>query len=272
MKDSLYVEFGVCRLAYDVAGNGPLVICVPGMGDLRSEYRFLVPRLVAAGYRVVTMDVRGHGDTSAYWDDYSVAGVGSDILALVRDMESGPAVIIGTSMAAGAAVWAAYESPQAIRGMVLIGPAVRGEVKGVYRLLMGVLFMRPWGPAAWRTYYSRLYPRYKPEDFENHAAAIEANLKEPGRMRALRRMILASKRASENRLSQVKAPVLVLMGSLDSDFSDAAAEADRVAGALKGESHLIADSGHYPHIDKIDDVVPLVLPFLERVTEKEAVA
>lgn len=49
------------RIAYDVAGAGPLVICAPGMGDLRSVYRFLAPELVHAGYRVATMDLRGRG-------------------------------------------------------------------------------------------------------------------------------------------------------------------------------------------------------------------
>ena len=35
------------------------------MGDLRSVYRFLAPELVGAGYRVATMDLRGHGDSDA---------------------------------------------------------------------------------------------------------------------------------------------------------------------------------------------------------------
>ena len=40
------------RIGYDVAGEGPLVVLVPGMGDLRAGYRFLAPALRAAGYRV----------------------------------------------------------------------------------------------------------------------------------------------------------------------------------------------------------------------------
>jgi pimeloyl-ACP methyl ester carboxylesterase len=52
--------------------------------DWRQEYRFLVPQLVDAGYRVVTMDVRGHGESSVSWPDYSVAGIGADALALIR--------------------------------------------------------------------------------------------------------------------------------------------------------------------------------------------
>lgn len=56
-------------LAYSDEGTGPLVIAVPGMGDLRSSYRFLTPKLAAAGYRVVSLDVRGHGESSVAWKD-----------------------------------------------------------------------------------------------------------------------------------------------------------------------------------------------------------
>ena len=38
------------RVAYEVSGEGPLVVAVPGMGDLRSTYRYLVPG--AAGGRI----------------------------------------------------------------------------------------------------------------------------------------------------------------------------------------------------------------------------
>jgi hypothetical protein len=40
------------RIGYDIAGEGPLVILVPGMGDLRAGYRFLAPALREAHYRV----------------------------------------------------------------------------------------------------------------------------------------------------------------------------------------------------------------------------
>src|SRR5512143_3400746 len=109
-----YLDHQNGQLAYDDTGHGPLVICVPSMGDLRSEYRFLVPQLVAAGYRAISLDVRGHGETSIHWLDFSVAGVGSDILALIRQLNAGPAIVIGASMAAGAGVWAAAEAPELI--------------------------------------------------------------------------------------------------------------------------------------------------------------
>src|SRR5205085_11910127 len=112
LMNTQYLTVSAGTLAYDDQGTGPLVLCVPGLGDLRQEYRFLAPRLVEAGYRVVTMDIRGHGETSAKWPDYTVGAIGSDMLALIKHLNAGPALIVGTSMAAGAAGWAAAENPE----------------------------------------------------------------------------------------------------------------------------------------------------------------
>jgi pimeloyl-ACP methyl ester carboxylesterase len=258
-----YLELEHGKIAYDDSGSGPLVVGVPSMGDLRDEYRFLIPQLVNAGYRVVNMDVRGMGETSVEWDDYTVAGVGADIVALIRDLEVGPAIVIGTSMAAGAAVWAAAEAPELVRGMVLVGPFVRGEGTWFSNLLYSTLFTRPWGATMWLKYFSTLYPTRKPEDFAEYTSVLKANLTQPGRLESLVEMIRASKRASEERIPQVDKPVLVLMGSKDPDFKDTEAEAKWVADNLKGTYTMIEGAGHYPHAEMPEITAPLMLEFMK---------
>jgi pimeloyl-ACP methyl ester carboxylesterase len=251
------------RLAYDDAGSGPLVICVPSMGDVRGEYRFLAPQLVAAGYRAISLDVRGHGESSTDWSDFSVAAIGSDILALLRHLNAEAAFVIGTSMAAGAAVWAAAEAPDLIRGLVLIDPFVRGGGDLASRLMYGALFARPWGPSMWLKYYATLYPTRKPADFAEYSTALRANLTAPGRMEALHHMLAASKLASEQRLPRVTAPVTVLMGSKDRDFKDPEAEAKWVANSLRGTYQMIENAGHYPHAEMPDIAGPIILAALK---------
>lgn len=250
------------EISYDDSGSGPLVVCIPSIGDLRTEYRFLSPQLVQAGYRVIQMDLRGLGESSTDWDDLSVAAVGSDILALIHTLEAGPAVIIGTSMAAGAAVWAAAEESQSISGLVLIGPAVHGEVSTANQLLYRALFARPWGPSVWVRYYNSLYPTHKSDDFEQYTKALLNNLREPGRIHTALDSMLAPKSASEERLSQVTAPTKVIMGSKDPDFKDPTAEARWVAEQLNAQYHIVQGAGHYPHAEMPDITGELVLEFL----------
>jgi pimeloyl-ACP methyl ester carboxylesterase len=250
-------------IAYDDQGQGPLVICVPSLGDVRGEYRFLIPQLVSAGYRVASMDVRGMGETSVAWEDYSIVGVGKDILALVLELNAGPAVIVGTSMAAGAAIWAAAEKPELIRGMILVGPFVRGDRNRSLEVLFSLMLARPWGPSMWRKYYASLYPTCKPADFVQYTSALVENLKQPGRMESLGKMLKTGKRASEERISSIHQPSLILMGSKDPDFKRPESEAQWISEHLKSEYAMIENAGHYPHAEMPDVAGPMILEFIQ---------
>ena len=71
--------------------------------------------------------LRGHGESTAGFTDYSLPAVGRDILALAHHLGSGPVSIIGTSKAGAAAVWAAAQEPDAIDHLVLVSALVRAH-------------------------------------------------------------------------------------------------------------------------------------------------
>ena len=194
------------RIAYEVVGTGPLVVAVPGMGDLRSSYRVLAPALVEAGYRVATMDLRGHGESDTTFEAYDGAAAGSDIVALVDALDDGPAVIIGNSMSAGSAVSAAADRPDLVAGLVLTGPFVRDASVGrVAELSFRLALMRPWGPRAWNAWYARLFTGRRPDDLDRHRAHIRENLTQPGRWDAFIRTTHTSHAYAEARLGDVMA-------------------------------------------------------------------
>ena len=94
------------------------------------------------------MDQSGIGDSSVSWPDYSVAGVGSDIVALTRHLSAGPAVVIGDSSGGGAAVWAAAEAPDLVAGVVLVDAFVRdfpSTKNSILSLLYPLVFAGPMG-------------------------------------------------------------------------------------------------------------------------------
>ncbi len=254
------------RIGYELAGEGPLVVCVPGMGDLRSVYRFLAPGLVEAGYRVAAMDLRGHGDSDATFSTYDDAAAGADLIALVREL-GGPAVLVGNSMGAGAAAWAAAEAPELVAGLVLIGPFVRDvPVGALARLAFRAALVRPWGRAVWSAYYPRLYPGRPPADLGEHRARIRESLRRPGRWRAFAAATRTSHAPVEARLAEVRAPALVVMGERDRDFPDPPAEARVVAGRLDAEVLMVPGAGHYPQAEFPELVVPAVARFLSGVS------
>jgi pimeloyl-ACP methyl ester carboxylesterase len=251
-----YLERPEGRIAYEAIGSGPLVICAPGMGDLRAVYRFLAPALSEAGFRVVTMDLRGHGDSDATFSAYDDAALGTDLIALAEHL-GGRAVLVGNSMAAGAAVWAAAEAPDLVSGLVLIGPFVpNGPAGFVAMLAFRLALLRPWGPAAWNAYYASLYPGRRPTDLDEHRARIRESLRKPGHWRAFVLTTHTSHQVAEERLGEVHASALVVMGDHDPDFPDPAGEAQFMARELGADVVIVPGAGHYPQAEYPEVVTP----------------
>jgi len=256
-------------LAYtDYGGEGELVVMLPGMGALRSEYRFLAPKLKEAGYRPVSVDLRGHGESSVPWSVYDLPAVGDDILALIDYLDAGPAHVIATSFAPGAAVWAAVERPAAIRSLVLIGAFVRDAQMNLFmKSAVWLMMNNPWRVKTWIMFYRTLYPTQKPADFDAYLAGLEKNMAEPGRFAANKALGESSRAPSKERLGQVQAPVLVVMGTKDPDFPDPTGEAQYIAEQTNGRLALIEGAGHYPQTEMPDKTGEVILDFLhEQVT------
>ncbi len=256
------------RLAYTVSGAGPLIVAVPSMGDLRDSYRELTGPLVEAGFRVAVLDLGGHGDSDTTFHRFGDQITADDILALIDEL-GGPAVVIGNSLAGSAALLADADRPDAVAGMVLLSPFLReGASKAALalaRFAYRVLFIRPWGAAMWANYYVKTLNRGTAAPWlGEHATALVASMREPGRLRSFRELaIQLDHTAVEPRLPEVTAPSLTIMGSRDPDFRDPAAELAFAADSLHGETMLVEDAAHYPHAARPDIVTSRVLAFVE---------
>ena len=251
------------NIAFDERGTGPLVLLVPGMGDLRSTYRFLAPALAAAGYRVVSTDLRGHGDSDANFPSYGDIATASDLSALLRHLDA-PAVVVGNSMGAGAAVITAAETPELVAGLVLVGPFVREPASAnlFMKLVMRILMARPWAAGVWKAYLPKLYAGTKPGDFVDYRDTVVAALKRPGYARAFSQTTRTDHVRAGESLDAITTPTLVVIGDKDPDFPNPKAEADWISSALGGKTVMIVDAGHYPQSQQPEQTTAAILEFL----------
>ncbi|THV21691.1 alpha/beta fold hydrolase [Glycomyces paridis] len=260
-------------LAYDVTGDGPLIVLAPGMGQNRTTFGEVASLLTDAGFRVARMDIRGHGESSAGWDTYSRTDVAHDLIALIREL-GGPAVIVGHSFSGGAATIAAALEPELVTGAVELGPFTRAQrldFKGLgsnprYRkglsLLLGAALLRSVG--LWKRYLDHAFPGVKPAGFDEYLAQTEADLRRPGRMAVVTKMGQSAPTDAGAKLAEVRVPVLVLMGDLDPDWADPAAEAAGIVAELPeglGRLETVEGAGHYPHVQFPERVADAVAAF-----------
>jgi pimeloyl-ACP methyl ester carboxylesterase len=268
-------------IAYDLTGAGPLVVLAHGMGDSRHSYRFVAPALVAAGYRVANVDLRGCGDSSPTWASYSRTDIAGDLVALVRHL-GGPAVVVGQSISGGAATIAAATAPDVISAVVELAPFTRKQSVDLVGLLRnknhrtGTLqlgkVMTTGSLKGWLAYLDLAFPT-RPADWDAERARIQDSLARPERMAALRGMMKTSPVDAGAQLANVRCPVLVVEGGLDPDWVDPRAEGERIVADLPaglGELAVIDGAGHYPHAQTPDALLALVLPFLARTLPQGA--
>ncbi len=260
------------RIAWTSEGSGPLVVLVPGMGDSRSTWREIVEPL-AATHRVVSIDLRGHGDSDTSFTRNGDPETAGDLHALIEHLDSGPAVLVGNSMGASAAAWAAAERPDLVAGLVLVSPflvaprpplLVRWLMHTAYRLL----FARPWGAALWARYYAGPLTRgHKAPWLAEHVAALRADLRRPGHLRSLRRLMVELDHSGvAERAARVTAPTLVVIGELDPDYGDPAGTLDQAVELMPDATGLLVpDAAHYPQHQAPARVLEAVQELLARI-------
>ncbi len=178
-------------------------------------------------------------------------------------------------MSGGAATVAAAQEPSLISAVVELAPFTRkqstrlGDLRvkrfrqGMLRLL-GVLALGSRG--LWRSYLGVAYPGPKPAGWAERLDRVDSLLREPGRMKALQNMGRSAPTDAGAHLDGVRCPVLIVMGTLDPDWADPRAEGSAIIDALPsglGRLEMIEGAGHYPHDQFPDQVVSLMLAFLQ---------
>lgn len=121
------VRVGDHQLAYDEYGEGPrAVVLLHGLLMRRSMHTPVASELAGLGYRVICLDMLGHGDSDRPLDRrrYSMELYGRDVIAALDELGIDRAVIGGTSLGANIALEVAVHAPERVRGLVIDMPVL----------------------------------------------------------------------------------------------------------------------------------------------------
>jgi pimeloyl-ACP methyl ester carboxylesterase len=119
------------RIAFREYGAGPrAIVLTHGLLMDGRMYERLAPELAGRGYRVITVDMLGHGDSDHPHDMtcHSMTQYGRDVVALLDHLELAQAVIGGTSLGANVALEVAVDAPSRVRGLVIEMPVLESGI------------------------------------------------------------------------------------------------------------------------------------------------
>jgi peroxiredoxin len=265
---------GGVQLVADTWGSpgAPPVVLLHGGGQTRGSWSGAGPELAAAGWHVLAVDGRGHGDSDWSPDGlYDLDRFAADVEALARSLPA-PPVFVGASLGGMSALLAVGERGAPARAVVLVDVAHRAEDEGIQQI---VDFMtgRPEGFAS----------------VDEAAAAVSAYLPHRPRPRATEGLLrnlrrrgdrwvwhwdprfldgmheLRERARPERHLAAARAagvPVLLVRGGASDVLSEEIA--DEFVAAVPGAQRAdVPAAGHMIAGDRNDRFVGAIRPFLD---------
>jgi pimeloyl-ACP methyl ester carboxylesterase len=107
-------------IAYDVNGKGAIaLVFVHGWSCDRSYWREQI-KTFSKNYKVVTIDLAGHGQSALNRTNWTISSFGNDVASVVKKLKLKRIILIGHSMGGDVIVDAAHHLPDRIIGLIMI--------------------------------------------------------------------------------------------------------------------------------------------------------
>lgn len=248
------------RLAYDVAGSGEPLLLIHGSALSKAIWRGLgYLEVLRREYRVITMDLRGHGrsDKPHRPGDYAMDRVVADLLAVLAATGTDSAHYLGYSFGARAGFALAAAQPQRMRSFISTAGAFR-----IHPGTIAALFFPEWEsalqdggmPAFVRGWEDRLGRSLDPAT----RAAFRANDDEA--MLAYFRRTEEEGGLPEETVARIAVPTLLLAGSAD---GPRLADSLRASELMpRAELVVLPGRDHGSTLSPAAEVLAAVVPFL----------
>lgn len=116
------------RLYYDETGAGAPLLFVHGLGSSGRDWAEQVGYF-ADDYRVLRIDLRGHGRSERSEGPYHMAQFARDVAVFLRKVNAVPAHVVGLSMGGMVTLQLGADAPELARSLVVVNSAADAELQ-----------------------------------------------------------------------------------------------------------------------------------------------
>ena len=119
--EQLSFEHEALTFSAQAMGDGPIVLCLHGFPDNAGSFRHQLPALAEAGYRAISLTLRGYEPGAIPADgDYTMEAIATDILAVIESLDTGPVHLIGHDWGAAVAYVATSAAPERFKSLTVM--------------------------------------------------------------------------------------------------------------------------------------------------------
>ena len=289
------VEVNDIKIYYEIHGEGEPLLLIEGLGYSSWMWFSQIPAF-SREYKVIVFDNRGVGNTDKPDSEYTIETMADDAAGLLKALGLDSAHVLGVSMGGFIAQELALKYPDMVRSLVLVSTSFGGVGSMPRGSNLWNTFIKLWGLMPDVLEFSNkgsvplplinsigLTPKEKiryglslaftPEYFKNHAEEIDRivdwRLSNPQPPYAWKRQFMAGINFdATDRVSQIKAPTLVVTGS--EDRVTPPERSKRLAEEIPNSRLIILEgTGHLLSIEQAEEFNEIVLSFLQEVSKEK---
>jgi pimeloyl-ACP methyl ester carboxylesterase len=252
------------RIAYDIIGDGPAIVLTHSILFDHDMWSHQVPVLREGGWRVINIDLRGHGQSPPVRQPFTIYDLADDVIAVLDAVGVDQAVWCGQSVGGMLSLRAAARYPERVQALVLAGTAAgpEGHIDGIrYRAM--ALWNQLFGLRALQSQVTPLFFGVAAQQDQVELVAEHqrrwAKMDRP----TVRAYVRALVRRDDIRglLPLIDVPTLVLVG--EHDEAEPVAKSQEIANGLpKANLAVIPDAGHLAPLEQPESVTRLLVAFL----------
>jgi epoxide hydrolase 4 len=277
-----YADLSETRLHYVEAGEGPLVVLLHGFPEFWYGWRFQIPALAAAGFRVVAPDMRGYNTSSKPPGvaAYDVDRLAVDVRDLIQERGAQAARVAGHDWGAVVAWVTAMNHPEVVERLAILNvPHPRRFLRAVRRPRQlarswyMLFFQLPWLPEraaradGWR--FFRVWSlgtaaspgAFTAQDIDRYVEAWSQPGAATATINYYRALFRQSPRRTEARIRVVQAPTLVIWGERDRYLGTELADPDPADVANLERVVRLPGASHWVQHDEPERVNQLLTEF-----------
>ncbi len=257
-------QIGDVTLYYEEAGQGDPILLLHGLGSSTQDWELQMASF-SQQYRVIAVDLRGHGRSSKPPGPYSIPLFAADAAQFIQTLNTGPVHVVGISLGGMVAFQLALDAPELVRSLVIVNSVpsmILRTFADKWQLWRRAAIIQLMGMRRMGEFLApRLFP--KPEQAELRETLVERWAQNDKRayLAAMRSFVGWDVTA---RLGEIGCPTLVV--SADEDYWPLAVKEAYTAQIPGARLMVFEDSRHATPIDQYERFNTAVLTFLSRLS------
>ncbi len=260
-------------LNYEIEGEGDCLILIHGFSDNLSMWYNQIPEF-SKRYRILSLDVRGHGKTEAPEGEFSMNLFAKDVRALLNGLHIEKACVLGYSMGGRIALQFALDYPEMVTGLVFANSGITGKDYQMPEEQMREMMerrqqmMEMFKTANMETIADTMAERSMSPGIRDANPALfkkykEIKMKNSPKYYTPIMQAMMTAAADPPDLSRIKCPVLIIAGEQDGFMSLDIAE--YMKKTIRQASLKVFPTGHASALEAPNDFNQAVLDFMKRL-------